>query len=296
MKKRIFSFLCIFAVIAVFALTAHTSSLSWKAGAEGDDNSPITAAPTSSTTHQAKEDDKPPAPPKTEKVDPPTQQPPKTEKVDPPTQEPPKTEKVDPPTQESPKTEKVDPPKTEPGSESDTTKGNNDSSTTKKDNNKTTSPNKRNTTTTKRYVPRMTIPQVANTTVEGTTLEPLSAYFERISGDSNTFTTITFEETQTMEVEEIEEEESPVSTIAIVAICLGGIALVTVVLTAGFAIRNKRANDAEDAAPDYEQNAYGTDEYDAPDEPEQTQPAERPQVDESDSFTVVSLDDKDYID
>ena len=136
----------------------------------------------------------------------------------------------------------------------------------------------------------MTVPQVDNTTVEGTTLNPLDAYFERISGDSNMFTTV---EAETVtEPEELPAEHKQLSTIAIVAICLGAIALVTVALTAGFAVRNRRAADAQDAAPDYETDAYGEAQYEAPQQPQNV----RAQVDESDTFTVVSLDDKDYKD
>ena len=84
-------------------------------------------------------------------------------------------------------------------------------------------------------------------------------------------------------------------TIAIVAICLGGIALVTVLLTAIFAIRNRRSGDEEEeSAPDYEEDAYDTNVY-VQQTPTQTQPP-RAQVDESESFTVVSLDDNDYTD
>ena len=172
-------------------------------------------------------------------------------------------------------------------SEKDSTTKDANKTTTKKNNKTTTA----KYTTTKPYVPHMTIPQVDNTTIEGTTLNPLDAYFERISGDSNTFTTYAPEETTEAEPEP--EEHKQLSTIAIVAICLGGIALVVVALTAGFAIRNKHAADDEDDAPDYETEAYGADAYEAPQEPVQNT---RPQVDESDSFTVVSLDDKDYKD
>ncbi len=291
MKKRVFSLLCVLAVVLVFALTAQTAPLSWSVGAEESTSTkkssqeepyvePSTSAtsatqppmPTTSSTTKKEEEDSSTKP--TESSTNPTD----------PTSKP--TEK---PTENPVTSEKEHPSGSEPASEKDSTKAPS-SSTTKKDG-KTTTTKRSAYTTTKRYVPHMTVPQVDNTTVEGTTLNPLDAYFERISGDSNTFAAITEEQTQPQEPE---EEHKQLSTIAIVAICLGGIALVTVLLTAGFAIRNKHADDAETAAADYENDAYGANEYEAPEAKQQQ--TTRPKVDESDSFTVVSLDDKDYKD
>lgn len=287
MNKRVFSLICVLAVALVFALTAQTASLSWnvvaedgvtnstsKKGSEEDVYVPPTTQPTTESTTQ----------PTTESTTKPTT----TEPTTKPTEKPPvsETEPTTKPTDVPPASE-TDPTSNTDPSEKDTTKPDN-STTTKKNGKPTTTKN----TTTRPYVPHMTIPQVDNTTVEGTTLNPLDAYFERISGDSNAFTTAEPEETTILE-EEQPEEHKQLSTIAIVAICLGGIALVVVALTAGFSIRNKHAADAEDDAPDYETDAYGAVEYDAPQEPDQNT---RPQVDESDSFTVVSLDDRDYKD
>ena len=290
MNKRFFSFICVLAVALVFALTAQTAMLSWSAGAE--DNT----QPTVSTSKKGSDEDvytPPTTQPTTESTTQPTTEsttkPTTTEPTTKPTEKPPvsETEPTTKPTEHPPVSENESTTNNDP-SEKETTKSNKPT-TTKKNGKPTTT----KYTTTRPYVPHMTIPQIDNTTVEGTTLNPLDAYFERISGDSNTFTTEALEETTIPEPEQPEEHKQ-LSTIAIVAICLGGIALVTVVLTAGFAIRNKRADDTEDAAPDYETDAYGTSDYTAPQnsEPQNT----RPQVEEGDTFTVVSLDDKDYKD
>ncbi len=296
MNRRVFSVLCILAVALVFVMTAQTFSLSWSTFAE--DSVP----PTSSTTKKGSEEQPyvPPTQPTTESTTKPTTTEPTTQPTTKPTTTEPTTKLTEkPPVSETdPTTKPTDKP---PVSETDPTSNNDPSEkeTTKKNPTSTTKkPGKTTTakyTTTKPYVPHMTIPKVDNTTVEGTTLNPLDAYFERISGDSNTFTTFAPEETTIPETDAEEpQEHKQLSTIAIVAICLGGIALVTVALTAGFAVRNKHAAaEDEDAAPDYETEAYGGDAYEAPAEAPQSA---RPQVDESDTFTVVSLDDKDYKD
>lgn len=291
MKKRIFSLLCVLAVALVFVLTAQVASLPMRVVAEDE---------TSSTKKQYHEEQYNTEAPTTQPSTQPstTKEDVTTTKAPEPTSE---QKTTDPrftlPTLIPPKTEKEEPPQTETPSEKETTTGSTDTTTQKKDDNKK---NDKKTTTTFRYVPtttratvpHITIPKIDNTTMEGTTLSPLDAYFERISGDSNTFSTV-FEE-QTEVPEQDERQPMQLNTISIVAICLGGIALVTVALTAGFAIRNKRANDDEEIAADYEQNAYGEDDYDETAEPDAQ--ANRPQVDESESFTVVSLDDKDYTD
>lgn len=288
MNKRIFSLLCVLAVVLVFALTAQTVSLSWSAGAED-------SSAASSTTKKGSDEEpyEPPTQPTTESTTKPTE--PSTKPTEPSTKptEPstkPTETSTDPTTKptEKPPVSETEPTSANTSETNPTKESSTGTKTTTKKNDKTTT---KKYTTTKPYVPHMTIPQVDNTTVEGTTLNPLDAYFERISGDSNTFTTAVPEETTEAEPEPAEHKQ--LSTIAIVAICLGGIALVVVALTAGFSIRNKHAAAAEDDAPDYETDAYGTDEYEAP---QQTPQNTRAQVDESDSFTVVSLDDQDYKD
>ena len=292
MNKRIFSIFCILAVVLVFALTAQTVSLSFDVGAEDTVSStkkPAQEEPYVEPSTSATTTTQPPMPTtaSTTKPEETTTKP--TESSTNPTNP---TNPTTKPTESTPVSE-TSPSSTHSSSEKESETGDH-TTTTKKGGKTTTTTKKFVYTTAKRTAPHMTIPQVDNTTVEGTTLSPLDAYFERISGDSNTFTTEAyFEQTQPTEPEEMEEPKQ-LSTIAIVAICLGGIALVTVALTAGFAIRNKRADDTEDEAADYEQDAYGTDEY-VETKPEPKQQA-RPQVDESDSFTVVSLDDKDYKD
>jgi hypothetical protein len=304
MKKRLFSFLCVFAVILVFALTAQTATLSWRAFAEDPAETPSSSSTTKKSSEPEPYEDPTTASTSatttTTTTKPPESSTSSTTAADSTTSKPPEssTGTTDPTastTDKPPVSETASSPATsEHGTETDSTKDSSATSTTKGNKNK----NNKNKTT-RAYVPATTryhisIPVVANTTVEGTTLDPMSAYFERISGDSDLYTTAFEEITQTTEPEEM-EQKMQIPTIAIVAICLGGIALVTVGLTAAFAIRNKRSDGGEDIAPDYEQNAYGfTDEYTAP-EREQPQ-TQRPQVDESDSFTVVSLDDKDYTD
>ena len=154
-----------------------------------------------------------------------------------------------------------------------------DSSTTKPSTTKKKTTKKHTTT-----VPKMTIPVVENTQVEGTTLSPLDAYFERISGNTEGDTYF-FSEPETDEILE-EEEDKNLSMGAIIAICIGGIALVTCALTGLFVLRNKKAS--EEDADEYEYD----DEYEEADEV----PAEEstPDVSNTGSYKVVDYNSDDY--
>ncbi len=156
--------------------------------------------------------------------------------------------------------------------------GTDDPSSTKPSTTKKKSTTKRRTTT----VPKMTIPVVDNTQVEGTTLSPLDAYFERISGNSEEDTYM-FAELTTDEEEEAEEEKN-LSMGAIIAICIGGIALVTCALTGLFVLRNKKAAEED------------SDEYEYDDEYEEAEEASEPSanVDNTGSYKVVDYNSDDY--
>ena len=162
----------------------------------------------------------------------------------------------------------------EPGTEIDgsTTK----TSTTKK---KTTTKKYKTTT-----VPKITIPVVDNTQIEGTTLSPLDAYFERIS-DVSDEPSYFFDETT--EPTEDTETQRNLSMGAIIAICIGGIALVTCALTGLFVLRNKKA--AEDDEVEYD------DEYeDSLDEETSVADISSTNVDNTGSFKIVNFDSDDY--
>ena len=158
--------------------------------------------------------------------------------------------------------------------------------------------------TTRYYAPapattvrKMTVPHVDNTEISGSTLSPMDAYFERISGDTSTEPfTIYVEET---ELATTETEKRNLSTTAIVAICLVAIGVVVCLLTLLFALRNKRSagdrvveyddeyEDVDVGASSAQGNSYNSGEADL---------NSATQVDQSSQFTVVSLDDKDYKD
>lgn len=206
--------------------------------------------------------------------------------------------------------EKENPPASEPHSETaatGSTSGTNPgtSTTTKKSggSNKTTT--RKNSYYTTRYtpaapvatVPKMTVPHVDNTEISGSTLSPMDAYFERISGDTSTEPfSIVAEET---ELANSEQSGRNLSTTAIVAICLVAIGVLVCALTLFFALRNKRANADGNRAVEYDDEYDDTAISDAEDNDiyngdSYTGPTTR--VDETSQFTVVSLDDKDYKD
>ena len=285
MKKHLFALFCVFAVVMVFAVTASSMQFSMVAGAEES---------SSATTKKQSANEVPVVEPVDPKpTDPPTQPPMPTKKepATDPTKATDPTNTTDPakPTDKPNTSEKNDP--SEPASEKPTP------GTTKKPT--TTKNNNRKTTTTRRYIattaaprvtaPRMTVPQVQNTQIEGTTLSPLDAYFERISGMTNANTTAAAEELVVSEMEE--ENGHNLSTTAIVAICLGGIALVTVGLTAVLAIRNKHSG-----APAQEADSEILEDYPVDTDYASSESEQPTKVDQNDTFTVVSLDDKDYKD
>ncbi|MDD6061624.1 MAG: hypothetical protein PUB99_03310 [Oscillospiraceae bacterium] len=162
-------------------------------------------------------------------------------------------------------------------------------STTKK----TTTTTKKNiynkTTVPAATVPKMTVPHVDNTEIEGTVLDPLDAYFERLSGDTGIMTDAqTVSETTQPEQQ---EDGAGLSTAAILAICLGGIAVLTCAITGVLAVRNKKQGGSGHVEYDDEYEDY---EAEAPEDPESF--AADANVDQTDGFTVVSLDDTDYKD
>lgn len=179
----------------------------------------------------------------------------------------------------------------DPSSTSSTKANNSTPSTTKKTNG--------NKATTKRsnYVPanttagytRMVEPVVENTEPEGTVMDPMQAYIERI----NNMTTELPTETTVTEAQE-EAPARSLSTAAIVAICLIAVALVVVALTAAFAIRNKRAAE-EDGDADLSDSGMPADPYDESDDIyAETPPASGATKVDDGPFTVVSLDDRNY--
>ena len=209
-------------------------------------------------------------------------------------------------TTENPGTsEKENPAVSEKSSEkeSSATTANNSTSTTKNSGgNKTTTRNSRGTT---KYVPvapattvkKMSVPHVDNTEISGSTLSPMDAYFERISGDTTTEPfSLYAEET---ELATTESSGRNLSTAAIVAICLVAIAAVVCLLTLLFAIRNKRANSVDDRPVEYDdeyEDTYADSDDASGDAYYGNTDSAASTVDESSQFTVVSLDDKDYKD
>ena len=186
---------------------------------------------------------------------------------------------------------------TNPTSQTDPTDPTNPtSSTNKSDSSTTTKKQSSGKTTTRKYTPvqttksnytKMVVPQVENTTQEGGSeaLDPLDAYFERISGNPTEAADVTEATTEAQQ-----ESETKLSTAAIVAICLIAIALVVVVLTVIFAVRNKRAEAQDGEAPDYDVG------YDADDDIYADPAPKANDTPSDDVFTVVSLDDKSYKD
>lgn len=160
--------------------------------------------------------------------------------------------------------------------------------------------NSNKTTTTKRYnsskttvpaatVTKMTVPHVDNTEIDGTVLDPLDAYFERLSGDTGVVAEVesASETTQAQE----QEDGAGLSTAAIIAICLGGIAVLTCAITGVLAVRNKKQGGAGTVEYDDEYDAYEEE------EPEDTESFSADvNVDQTSGFTVVSLNDTDYKD
>ena len=311
MKRHFLSLLCLLSVILVFCMTAGFSHLAMKAVAE-DQNTPVATDSPKSYQEEPIEDDPKPTDPKP--TDPPVTdlKPTEAKTTDP---KPTDAKTTDPQTTDAKTTDPkatdpqttdpqtTDPKATEPATTSANEPGTEKDNTTKGTTKSTSGKNKTSTyknawNTTRSTKVYMTVPQVENTTVAGSTLSPMDAYFERISG--MTYAEPTEVTEQTMVIEEMpEDDNTQLSTPAIVAICLGGIALVTLGLTGAFVIRNKRAGSNDDGIdpdpfnPDYEDPYVHPDPTGSDSGAAQNTPS---QVDESGTFTVVSLDDKDYID
>ncbi|MBQ7542694.1 MAG: hypothetical protein IJT44_10445 [Clostridia bacterium] len=297
MKKHIFSFICILCVVLAFCMTANFVRCSFVASAEdtsettkkASQEQPYTEPETTTTTTQ------PPMPTKPTTAAPDPTEPPETQKTtESTTGDGPKwpftTKKND----EPDPTEKPDNTETTPDKPADnttkTTSGGSERTTERTTSNYT--PYTQRTTS---YVPRMTVPKVDNTQIDGTTVDPMQAYIERISGMTNTYPSEYFETSEGAAPEP--GTKINLSTPAIVAICVGGIALVTVGLTAAFAIRNKRAGGTQDTEDDPYASPYDEgDDYPIDDPDDGQQDDQTDNVVESNSFTVVSLDDKDYKD
>ena len=131
-----------------------------------------------------------------------------------------------------------------------------------------------------------------NTEIEGTVLDPLDAYFERLTGDTGLAAGDSETVSETTQLE-AQEDGFKLGTVAIIAICLGGIAVLTCVITGILAVRNKKQSGAAQVEYDDEYEDYdaaysqGT---------ENAAPEEDISVNESSDFTVVSLDDTQYKD
>ena len=162
--------------------------------------------------------------------------------------------------------------------------------TTKPHPNKTTTIRK---TTTKpaTTVPKITIPQVDNTEIEGTVLDPLDAYFERLTGDTGLAAGDSETVSETTQPE-AQEDGFKLGTVAIIAICLGGIAVLTCVITGILAVRNKKQSGAAQVEYDDEYEDYDA----AYSQGAENAAPEDISVNESSDFTVVSLDDTQYKD
>lgn len=312
MKKRFFSLFCIFGLVLVFGLTAHYSKLVIVSGVDESSSTTKSTAvevpvePSSSTSASSTN---PPMPTK-ESTSTQTES-----SSEPKTSDPASTSQTNPtdPSQTDPTEHPGTTNHEEPGtSETSTSQsGTTKPSTTKKSGGDNRTTTKRNSGTTAAYttVPRMTVPVVENTTVAGTTMNPMDAYYERISGMTFANEVESTDQTHTASTEDGNNSGffSNLSTPAIIAIVVGGIALLTIALTMIFVLRNKRAAEDDDAAdnggypvpqtqdlPDpYMQQAVNNDPFVQDGYPTDTVPG---QVQETGTFTVVSLDDKDYID
>ncbi len=131
------------------------------------------------------------------------------------------------------------------GTENGTDADGSETSTTKKtDDKKTTTTTKKVTTT----VVKMTVEVIPNTTLSGTTMDALAAYYSRLNelGESIPTDALTSLAETTTETEE--EEKKAMNPAVMVIIAVAAMLVLTCGLTGIFSVRNKRlAENADDA-------------------------------------------------